>query len=48
MPHVINALAAFAQPQLLETDDLDVDLQTLQGHANTEMLVAPISRSIGA
>ena len=41
---VIEALATFAQPELLETDDKNVGYQTLQGEASTDTLVAPMSK----
>jgi hypothetical protein len=43
---VIEALSAFGQPELLETDDTQVGISTLQGHAETEMFIAPVSRLI--
>jgi hypothetical protein len=44
---VIEALAVFAQPELLVTDDKRVWAQILRGHANTETLIAPISSGLG-
>lgn len=41
---VIEAIATFGQPELLATHDKTVDLQMLKGEAETEMLVAPLSR----
>jgi hypothetical protein len=43
---VIEAISVFGQPELLSTDDKQVDLQELKGEASTDMMVAPISRSI--
>jgi hypothetical protein len=43
---VIEAIAAFGQPELLVTDDKQVGLQELRGEAATEMMVAPLSRSL--
>jgi hypothetical protein len=42
---VIEAIGVFGQPGLLETDDKQVDLQTLKGQTATDTLVAPLSRS---
>ena len=39
---VIEAIAPFAQPELLETDDTQVEAQILSGRANTNMVVAPL------
>ncbi len=41
---VVEAIAVFGQPELLVTDDKQVDLQTLKGQTSTEMMVAPISK----
>jgi hypothetical protein len=43
---VIDAIAAFGQPELLHTDDTQVEMQNLEGHAATDTLVAPISLSV--
>jgi hypothetical protein len=43
---VIDALAAFAQPQLLETETEQVSLQDVAGDAETSTLVAPMSRTV--
>jgi hypothetical protein len=42
---VIEAIAPFAQPELLDTKEKQVDLQTLQGHSVTDMLIAPLPRA---
>jgi hypothetical protein len=41
---VIEAIAVFGQPELLTTDDKQVQLQTLKGQAAMDTLVAPLSR----
>ena len=41
---VIDVIKIFGQPELLITDDKNVDLQTLKGTPSTDMLVAPISK----
>jgi hypothetical protein len=40
---VIEAIEVFSQRQLLATDAKQVDLQSLQGQAETETLIAPMS-----
>lgn len=40
---VIEAIQAFAQPELLETDATQVEATVLSGQANTEMVVAPLA-----
>jgi hypothetical protein len=42
---VIAAIGVFGQPELLTTDDKQVQLQALKGQAATDTLVAPLSRS---
>jgi hypothetical protein len=42
---VMEALVTFGQPELLETDDKRVDLQAYKGDAETETVIAPISRA---
>ena len=42
---VIEALQVFSQPELLATDAKQVDLQSLQGQAETGTLIAPMSRN---
>jgi hypothetical protein len=42
---VIEAIGIFGQPELLVTDDKQVDLQTLKGQTATDALVAPLSRA---
>lgn len=39
---VIEAIAKFGQPELLETDAKQVGAQNLKGHAATDMMVAPL------
>jgi hypothetical protein len=41
---VIDAIAAFGQPELLHTDDRQTDLFPLKGQTQTDMIVAPLSR----
>jgi hypothetical protein len=41
---VVEAIATFAQPELLVTGAKEVDTRLLAGHANTNLVVAPISR----
>jgi hypothetical protein len=43
---VINALRPISQPGLLETQDKTVDLENLKGEAQTDMVLAPISRTL--
>ena len=40
---VIEALAAFAQPELLDTEDTQVEMQNLEGQTATDIFIAPIS-----
>lgn len=40
---VIDAIAAFAQPELLDTEDSEVEMQVLSGQSTTDTVVAPIS-----
>lgn len=42
---IIEALKAFGQPELLETDTEQADLQNVQGDTETSTLVAPLSRN---
>jgi hypothetical protein len=44
---VIEAIGLFGQPELLVTDDKQASLTTLKGHTATDMVVAPLSRSVG-
>jgi hypothetical protein len=44
---VVEAIGAFSQPGLLITDAKQVDTKTLAGHANTNLVVAPLSREPG-
>lgn len=39
---VIEAIAKFGQPELLETDTKQVGAQMLKGQATTDMIVAPL------
>lgn len=41
---VVEALKIFGQPELLETRNKDVDLETLKGETLTDLMVAPVSR----
>lgn len=43
---VIDAISVFGQPELLVTDDKQVEIETLQGESETDMVVAPLSRDI--
>jgi hypothetical protein len=43
---VIAAIGVFGQPELLATDEKQVDLQSLKGQATTDMVVAPLSRVV--
>jgi hypothetical protein len=42
---VVEAIATFSQPELLETDDRQVETTTLKGQSNTDLVVAPISNA---
>jgi hypothetical protein len=44
---VVEAIGAFSQPGLLVTDAKQVDTKTLAGHANTNLVIAPLSREPG-
>lgn len=44
---VVEAIGAFSQPGLLATDTRQVGTTTLVGHANTEHVIAPLSREPG-
>jgi hypothetical protein len=44
---VVEAIASFAQPGLLATEDRQVGATTLAGQANTGLLIAPLSRERG-
>ena len=41
---VIEALKIFSQPELLKTDEKDVDIQSIQGEPETGTMIAPVSR----
>jgi hypothetical protein len=41
---VVEAIEAFAQPELLETQDKQVGARVLSGAASTDMVIAPLSR----
>lgn len=43
---VIEALKVFSQPELLETKSEQVSLEDVKGDAETNMIVAPLSRSV--
>jgi hypothetical protein len=40
---VVKAIKKFGQPELLETNEKQASLQTIKGHTNTQMLVAPVA-----
>lgn len=44
---VVAAIAAFEQPELLATDDRQVETMTLKGQSNTDLVIAPLSREAG-
>jgi hypothetical protein len=44
---VVQAIEPFGQPGLLVTDAKQVDTKTLAGQANTNLVIAPISREPG-
>jgi hypothetical protein len=44
---VVDAIRVFGQPELIETSDKQVDMETLKGQPATDMLVAPLSRDVG-
>jgi hypothetical protein len=44
---VVEAIKSFSQPGLLVTDAKEVGTQTLVGQANTNLLIAPVSREPG-
>jgi hypothetical protein len=44
---VVDAIEPFGQPRLLVTDAKQVDTKTLAGQANTNLVIAPISREPG-
>jgi len=44
---VVEAIGAFSQPGLLETDDKQVDTKTLKGQSNTDLVIAPLSSDRG-
>jgi hypothetical protein len=41
---VMEALVTFGQPELLDSDDEQVDLLELKGDADTGTMIAPVSR----
>jgi hypothetical protein len=43
---VIEAIAPFGQPELLDTIDRKADLQSLSGEVLTDMMVSPLPRNI--
>lgn len=43
---VIEAIAPFGQPELLDTIDKTVDLQALSGESLTDMVVSPLPRTV--
>jgi hypothetical protein len=42
---VMEALVTFGQPELLESNDEQVDLLQLKGDAETDTMIAPVSRT---
>jgi hypothetical protein len=44
---VVEAMASFSQPSLLVTDAKQVGTTTLAGQANTNLVIAPLSREAG-
>jgi hypothetical protein len=44
---VVDAIGVFGQPGLLITDAKQVDTKTLAGQANTNLVIAPLSREPG-
>jgi hypothetical protein len=43
---VVDAVKPFAQPELILTKEHEVGLETLRGETNTDMVVAPLSRTV--
>ena len=43
---VVDAIRVFGQPELLETRNKQVDMETLKGETALDMLVAPLSRQL--
>ncbi|QGZ34774.1 hypothetical protein [Stappia indica] len=43
---VIEAIKKFGQPELLHTEDRQADMGAIRGSAQTDMFLAPISRSV--
>ena len=43
---VVDAVRPFAQPELISTTEHNVELETLRGETSTEVVVAPLSRSL--
>jgi hypothetical protein len=41
----MEALVTFGQPELLESNDEQVDLLQLKGDAETDTMIAPVSRT---
>jgi hypothetical protein len=41
---VVDAIAAFAQPELLQTSERGADLEVIKGEPQTDMVIAPLSR----
>src|SRR5205807_3545959 len=41
---VVEAIASFSQPELLATEAKQVGTTTLAGQANTDLVIAPLSR----
>jgi len=43
---VVDAIAVFGQPELLETKEKGVEAETLKGATQTDMVVAPVSSAV--
>jgi spore coat polysaccharide biosynthesis protein SpsF (cytidylyltransferase family) len=43
---VVQAIRPFGQPELIETSNKDVALETLKGETHTNLVVAPLSRTL--
>ncbi len=46
MRDVVDAIAVFGQPELLETKEKGVEAETLKGATQTDMVVAPVSSAV--
>jgi hypothetical protein len=43
---IVDAIKPFAQPELLLTSERNAGMETLRGEASTDMMVAPLSRTL--